>query len=120
MLRPFLADAGLTLADIGWLLGTVGFVAGLLGALVRRGAGEPRSAASGALRELRALQAAPSPATRSLADRRAPAARLLYAVSRGRALRRRHGHRRALHLHDGLVLDARRAPPTTRCRRAPS
>jgi MFS transporter, PAT family, beta-lactamase induction signal transducer AmpG len=33
MLRPFLADAGLTLADIGWLLGTVGFVAGLLGAL---------------------------------------------------------------------------------------
>jgi PAT family beta-lactamase induction signal transducer AmpG len=33
MLRPFLADAGLTLEDIGWLLGTVGFVAGLLGAL---------------------------------------------------------------------------------------
>ena len=33
MLRPFLADSGLTLADIGWLLGTVGFVAGLLGAL---------------------------------------------------------------------------------------
>jgi MFS transporter, PAT family, beta-lactamase induction signal transducer AmpG len=33
MLRPFLADAGLTLADIGLLLGTVGFVAGLLGAL---------------------------------------------------------------------------------------
>jgi len=33
MLRPFLADAGLTLADIGWLLGTVGFVAGLVGAL---------------------------------------------------------------------------------------
>lgn len=33
MLRPFLADAGLSLADIGWLLGTVGFVAGLLGAL---------------------------------------------------------------------------------------
>ncbi|HEY5450019.1 MAG TPA: MFS transporter [Polyangia bacterium] len=33
MLRPFLADAGLTLTDIGWLLGTVGFVAGLVGAL---------------------------------------------------------------------------------------
>jgi predicted MFS family arabinose efflux permease len=33
MLRPFLADAGLTLSDIGWLLGTVGFVAGLVGAL---------------------------------------------------------------------------------------
>jgi RhtX/FptX family siderophore transporter len=33
MLRPFLADAGLSLADIGRLLGTVGFVAGLLGAL---------------------------------------------------------------------------------------
>jgi MFS transporter, PAT family, beta-lactamase induction signal transducer AmpG len=33
MLRPFLADAGLSLAEIGWLLGTVGFVAGLLGAL---------------------------------------------------------------------------------------
>ncbi len=33
MLRPFLADAGLTLEDIGWLLGTVGFVAGLVGAL---------------------------------------------------------------------------------------
>jgi RhtX/FptX family siderophore transporter len=33
MLRPFLADAGLTLEDIGWLLGTVGFVAGLLGSL---------------------------------------------------------------------------------------
>jgi MFS transporter, PAT family, beta-lactamase induction signal transducer AmpG len=33
MLRPFLADVGLSLADIGWLLGTVGFVAGLLGAL---------------------------------------------------------------------------------------
>ena len=33
MLRPFLADRGLTLADLGWLLGTVGFVAGLLGAL---------------------------------------------------------------------------------------
>jgi MFS family permease len=33
MLRPFLADAGLTLADVGKLLGTVGFVAGLLGAL---------------------------------------------------------------------------------------
>ena len=34
MLRPFLADAGLSLVDIGWLLGTVGFVAGLVG--VRR------------------------------------------------------------------------------------
>ncbi|MFC1705664.1 pantetheine-phosphate adenylyltransferase [Planctomycetota bacterium] len=34
MLRPFLADRGLSLADIGWLLGTVGFVAGLLGALL--------------------------------------------------------------------------------------
>jgi PAT family beta-lactamase induction signal transducer AmpG len=33
MLRPFLADAGLSLGDVGWLLGTVGFVAGLLGAL---------------------------------------------------------------------------------------
>jgi len=33
MLRPFLADAGLSLADIGWLLGTVGFLSGLLGAL---------------------------------------------------------------------------------------
>jgi RhtX/FptX family siderophore transporter len=33
MLRPFLADAGLSLKDIGWLLGTVGFVAGLVGAL---------------------------------------------------------------------------------------
>ena len=33
MLRPFLADAGLSLEQIGWLLGTVGFVAGLLGAL---------------------------------------------------------------------------------------
>jgi MFS transporter, PAT family, beta-lactamase induction signal transducer AmpG len=34
MLRPFLADAGLTLEDIGWLLGTVGFVSGLMGALL--------------------------------------------------------------------------------------
>ena len=34
MLRPFLADSGLTLVDVGWLLGTVGFVAGLLGALL--------------------------------------------------------------------------------------
>ncbi len=34
MLRPFLADRGLTLAEIGALLGTVGFVAGLAGALV--------------------------------------------------------------------------------------
>lgn len=33
MLRPFLADLGLSLADLGWLLGTVGFLAGLLGAL---------------------------------------------------------------------------------------
>jgi predicted MFS family arabinose efflux permease len=33
MLRPFLADRGLSLAEVGWLLGTVGFVAGLLGAL---------------------------------------------------------------------------------------
>lgn len=33
MLRPFLADAGLTLAQLGWLLGTAGFIAGLLGAL---------------------------------------------------------------------------------------
>lgn len=33
MLRPFLADRGLSLADIGWLLGTVGFSAGLVGAL---------------------------------------------------------------------------------------
>ncbi len=37
MLRPFLADAGLSLSDIGWLLGTVGFVAGLVGALVGGG-----------------------------------------------------------------------------------
>ncbi|MEZ4442092.1 MAG: MFS transporter [Polyangiaceae bacterium] len=34
MLRPFLADAGLSLADVGRLLGTVGFVAGLVGALL--------------------------------------------------------------------------------------
>jgi predicted MFS family arabinose efflux permease len=33
MLRPFLADRGLSLAEVGWLLGTVGFVAGLIGAL---------------------------------------------------------------------------------------
>jgi predicted MFS family arabinose efflux permease len=33
MLRPFLADLGLSMSDVGWLLGTVGFVAGLLGAL---------------------------------------------------------------------------------------
>ncbi len=33
MLRPFLADLGLSLADIGWLLGTVGFVSGMLGAM---------------------------------------------------------------------------------------
>lgn len=33
MLRPFLADVGLSLRELGWLLGTVGFVAGLLGAL---------------------------------------------------------------------------------------
>jgi MFS transporter, PAT family, beta-lactamase induction signal transducer AmpG len=33
MLRPFLADWGLSLADIGWLLGSVGFVSGLLGAM---------------------------------------------------------------------------------------
>lgn len=33
MLRPFLADLGLSLADVGWLIGTVGFVAGLLGAI---------------------------------------------------------------------------------------
>ncbi|MEZ4224722.1 MAG: MFS transporter [Polyangiaceae bacterium] len=37
MLRPYLADAGLTLADIGWLLGTVGFVSGLVGAIVGGG-----------------------------------------------------------------------------------
>ncbi|MCB9520287.1 MAG: MFS transporter [Myxococcales bacterium] len=34
MLRPYLADVGLTLEDIGWLLGTVGFVSGLVGAVV--------------------------------------------------------------------------------------
>lgn len=34
MLRPFLADAGLSMADIGWLIGTVGFVSGLVGAVV--------------------------------------------------------------------------------------
>jgi RhtX/FptX family siderophore transporter len=33
MLRPFLADAGMSLADVGWMLGTVGFLAGLLGAM---------------------------------------------------------------------------------------
>jgi predicted MFS family arabinose efflux permease len=33
MLRPFLADAGMSLADVGWMLGTVGFVAGLAGAM---------------------------------------------------------------------------------------
>lgn len=33
MLRPFLADLGLSMADLGWLLGTVGFAAGLVGAL---------------------------------------------------------------------------------------
>jgi MFS transporter, PAT family, beta-lactamase induction signal transducer AmpG len=33
MLRPFLADLGLSLADVGLLLGTVGFIAGLAGAL---------------------------------------------------------------------------------------
>ncbi len=33
MLRPFLADLGLSIGDVGWLIGTVGFVAGLLGAL---------------------------------------------------------------------------------------
>lgn len=34
MLRPYLADRGLSLADVGALLGTVGFVAGLVGALI--------------------------------------------------------------------------------------
>lgn len=34
MLRPFLADRGLSLGDIGLLLGTTGFVGGLVGALV--------------------------------------------------------------------------------------
>jgi MFS family permease len=34
MLRPFLADAGVTLEDIGWLVGTVGFLAGLFGAMI--------------------------------------------------------------------------------------
>jgi RhtX/FptX family siderophore transporter len=33
MLRPFLADCGMSLEDVGWMLGTVGFVAGLLGAM---------------------------------------------------------------------------------------
>jgi RhtX/FptX family siderophore transporter len=33
MLRPFLADCGMSLADVGWMLGTVGFLAGLLGAM---------------------------------------------------------------------------------------
>ena len=33
MLRPFLADRGISLAEIGVLLGTVGFVAGLAGAV---------------------------------------------------------------------------------------
>jgi predicted MFS family arabinose efflux permease len=33
MLRPFLADRGMSLEDVGWMLGTVGFVAGLLGAM---------------------------------------------------------------------------------------
>lgn len=34
MLRPYLADLGLSLGDVGALLGTVGFVAGLMGALI--------------------------------------------------------------------------------------
>ncbi len=34
MLRPYLADLGLSLADVGALLGTVGFLAGLVGALI--------------------------------------------------------------------------------------
>lgn len=34
MLRPYLADRGLSLADVGALLGTVGFVPGLVGALI--------------------------------------------------------------------------------------
>jgi pantetheine-phosphate adenylyltransferase len=33
MLRPFLADRGLTLSDIGFMLGTVAFLSGLCGAL---------------------------------------------------------------------------------------
>lgn len=33
MLRPFLADRGLSLSDIGYMLGTVAFLAGLCGAL---------------------------------------------------------------------------------------
>ena len=34
MLRPYLADLGLSLGDVGALLGTVGFLAGLVGALI--------------------------------------------------------------------------------------
>jgi RhtX/FptX family siderophore transporter len=34
MLRPYLADLGLSLGDVGALLGTVGFVSGLVGALL--------------------------------------------------------------------------------------
>ncbi len=34
MLRPFMADHGMSLEEVGWMLGTVGFVAGLLGALM--------------------------------------------------------------------------------------
>lgn len=37
MLRPFLADLGLSMADIGWLVGTVGFAFGLVGALAGGG-----------------------------------------------------------------------------------
>jgi PAT family beta-lactamase induction signal transducer AmpG len=57
MLRPFLADAGLSLADIGWLLGTVGFVAGLLGALAG-GAAVNRIGRRSALTTFGLLQAA--------------------------------------------------------------
>ena len=56
MLRPFLADAGLSLADVGALLGTWGFVAGLVGALAG-GALVGRLGRKGALVGLGLLQA---------------------------------------------------------------
>jgi predicted MFS family arabinose efflux permease len=56
MLRPWMADRGLSLADLGWILGTVGFVAGLVGALVG-GALVPRLGRRTSLELFAALQA---------------------------------------------------------------
>lgn len=56
MLRPWMADRGLSLADLGWILGTVGFVAGLVGALVG-GALVPRLGRRTSLEFFAALQA---------------------------------------------------------------